>query len=112
MSVSPVPSDPAFHENYRSTPFTIQAAASGNIESLQHLLKRGSNIKDAGPFCLSKRRRNVVSGNAISAAAYFGQAKMLKFVISRLEMSVYGCTASLEASGKGSGPFVPELQGF
>jgi hypothetical protein len=76
------------------------------------LLQKNADLKDAGAFCISKRRRNVVSGNVISAAAYHGNAKLLKFVLTRMDIGMYGNIAALETSGKGSGSFVQELSGY
>ena len=66
-------------ENYRCSPFTIQAAAKGSYESLKHLVNGGCDItEDIGHICLSRRRMNAVQSNVIGAAAYHGHSHFLQ----------------------------------
>jgi hypothetical protein len=83
--VNEVPSYPEYQENYRKSPFLIQAACQGNQEIFQILLQNGRDIKDAGHICLSRRRRNSVISNVVAAASYHGHSTLLKFILQRPE---------------------------
>jgi len=66
------------NEVYRSTPFVIQAAQSGNVETLRHLTDEGEcDLTERGHIVLSRSRLNSVTSNVIGAAAYYGKPKML-----------------------------------
>jgi len=45
------------------------------------LEKNGGRIYEQGHVCLSKKRRNSVISNVIGAAAYFGNASLLKYLL-------------------------------
>ena len=66
------------NEAYRQTPFVIQAAQSGNVETLKQLTNAGEcDITARGHIVLSRSRLNSVASNVIGAAAYYGKPKML-----------------------------------
>lgn len=111
-AVQPNQMDPDFADNYRKTPFIIQAACKGNLDTLQLLIQQGADIKDAGVICLSRRRRNVVSSNVLGAAAYHGHARLLKWALTRLDIGLFGGLQAAEHSGKGAGPLTHELGGY
>lgn len=67
--------------DYRRASYTIQAIQSGNQMILDMVLSNGGSLTDSGCVCLSKKRKNIVISNAIGAAAYHGQDKILKRLI-------------------------------
>lgn len=71
-------------ETYRKSPFILQAAISGNISTLDALLKRGGSLLDSGFITLSKKKKNHVVSNVVGCAAYHGKKKMLQEVLTRL----------------------------
>lgn len=113
--LQPMETNDGMTENYRKTPFVVQAACAGNLDSLQLLLQNGRDIKDVGHICLSRRRRNQVASNVIGAAAYHGHARIIKFALSRLDSRTYGNLAAMESQDTRSskaGAFVAELEGY
>ena len=64
-------------ESYRRSPFLIQAASSGDVETLMYVLDNGGAIADGGFITLSKKRKNQVISNVVGCAAWFGRKKML-----------------------------------
>ena len=95
--VQPMPQSPEFSQNYRKTSFLIQAANQGNLDSFQLLLQHGSDIKESGIICLSRRRKNIVVGSVMAAAAYHGNHQILKFAMTRLDVREYGSMGALES---------------
>ena len=71
-------------ESYRRSPYIIQAAKSGSIETFETVKKHGANVIEHGCICLSKKKKNVVISNVIGAAAYCGKTKMLKYLLDKL----------------------------
>jgi hypothetical protein len=53
------------------------------------LLQNGRDIKEVGHICLSRRKHNSIISNVVGAAAYFGNAKVLKFIIARLDKATF-----------------------
>lgn len=71
-------------DTYRRSPFIIQAAKSGSVETFEAVRRHGANVTEGGCICLSKRKKNVVISNVIGAAAYTGKIKMLKYLLEKL----------------------------
>jgi len=66
-----------------------------------------------GFFGVSRRRKNVLEGNPLHAAAYTGSAKMIKHLSQQPGLQkAYLNAPVVEMSNKGSGPLQPEMQGF
>ena len=84
-SVTDVRIDPACADNYRVSPFIIQAACHGNLEIFKLLVTGGCSLNDVGHICLSKRRQNAVASNVVGAAAYYGQTKILEYIFSKMK---------------------------
>ena len=83
--VSKMSSDPKkLSENYRKSPFIIQAACSGDIYCFKTLLTQGCKITEQGFICLSPKKKNQVITNVIGAAAYYGSQELLKMTFSYL----------------------------
>jgi hypothetical protein len=78
------PEKVAGDDEYRRAPFVISAAKSGDLDTLEGLLKSGCSLSDAGAICLSKRKKNIVISNVIGCAAFYGKKRMLETCISRL----------------------------
>jgi len=94
----------------------IQAACTGNLGIFQTLLISGCHITDVGHITLSKKRRNDVGSNVLGAAAFHGNAELLKYALTRIDHSFLN-VASLESidsfgANKKASPFTPELQGY
>jgi hypothetical protein len=109
--------DQKFETNYRKTPYLIQAAQQGNLDSVQLLLQKGCDLKEVGHICLSRRKHNSTSSNLVGAAAYYGNSRVLKFIISRLGNSTYEQVnfKALECSDirpLKTGPFSPEFESY
>jgi len=69
-----------------------------------------------GPICLSKKRKNAVTGNVISAAAYYGHKEMMQYLLKLAQSSLtdqvnYLCKESLDPV-KGKGGYQAEFEGF
>lgn len=64
-------------QKYRHTPFSIEAAKSGDFKILAKVLQHGGSLSESGAICLSKRRKNVVISNHLGAAAYYGKTSMV-----------------------------------
>ena len=92
-------------DDYRRTPYVISAAKSGDLDTLEGLLKSGCSISDGGPICISKKKKNVVVSNVIGCAAYHGKRKMLEMCISRLGQQYIDIEAieHIDQYGKKSG---------
>lgn len=71
-------------DQYRRSPYIIQAAKSGSIETFETVKKHGANVIEQGCICLSKKKKNVVISNVVGAAAYYGKSKMLKYLLDKL----------------------------
>ena len=64
----------------------IQAAQSGNSESLKHLTNQEAcEITQRGHIVLSRSRLNSVTSNVIGAAAYYAKPKMLTRLLGILD---------------------------
>lgn len=73
--------DSSLSNEYRKSPFIIQAASADAGECFMNLAKRGANIHDTGYIGLSKKRKNQVMSNVIGAAAYNGSVEILKALL-------------------------------
>lgn len=78
-----IPDDP----KYRRSPFMLQAAASGSIETIECVLEHGGAIADRGFITLSKKKKNQVVSNVIGCAAFHGRKKLLEHVLRRVDKS-------------------------
>ena len=117
-----IPPTPFEHEgaldtvkNYRSAPFIIQAACAGEIESYKYLANAGSDAtEEVGHICFSKRMRNSVVSNVVGAAAYWGNAPLLSFILGMLpgECVDLPTTETSDRRLTKSAPFQAELQGY
>ena len=81
--VTDVDSDPLCAENYRISPFIIQAACHGTIEIFKLLVAAGCTTNEVGHICLSKRRQNAVVSNVIGGAAYYGNIDVLNLIFNK-----------------------------
>ena len=74
------------NELYRKSPYIIQAACSGNFETLKAFLNTEKcDIDSRGHIVLSRSRLNAVSSNVVGAAAYFGKPKLLNKVLNIMD---------------------------
>jgi hypothetical protein len=108
--VQPLKADEKWSETYRKTTFLIQATQQGNLDTFQLILKTGRPIFEAGHICLSRKRHNAVTSNVVAAAAYFGHAKLLKFILTKLSSSLTDqvnlpCLESQDIRPLKTGPF-------
>ena len=81
--VTDVDSDPSCAENYRVSPFIVQAACHGSLEIFKLLIAAGCSMNDVGHICLSKRRQNAVVSNVVGGAAYHGNYDVLNYVFTK-----------------------------
>jgi hypothetical protein len=65
-------------ENYRKSPFILQAAAAGDIYCFQTLIAAGCKLNDVGFVCLSKKKRNFVVSNVVGAACFYGSHEIVR----------------------------------
>lgn len=116
MMVQPMQNDSEWYETYRKSPFVLQAAAKGNLDSLQLLLQSGRQLTEVGHICLSRRRRNSVVSNLIGCAAYYGSSQVLKFALARLtpkiQVDQVNFTALESQDIRKAGTYIPEFEGF
>jgi hypothetical protein len=76
-------------EDYRSSPFIIQAACRpDNLEVFQELHSSGCSLTETGHICLSPKRGNSVISNIVGAASYHGSVEILQYVLRQVD-SVY-----------------------
>lgn len=71
-------------DQYRRSPFIIQAAKSGSIPTYEAVRRQGAIPHESGCICLSKKKKNVVISNVIGGAAYAGKLAMLKYLLESL----------------------------
>lgn len=101
--------------SYRRSPYVLQAAASGDVTTLQAVLDAAGSIADAGFICLSKKRKNHVASNVVGAAAYAGKRKLLEYVLKRVgknHLEVPAQETHDKDSGKAPSTFVKEFAGY
>ena len=114
LKVPPLQHDEECHINYRSSPFIIQAACAGNVDSMKKLVAAGCSLTEVGHICLSRRRQNSVASNVIGAAAYHGHKDMLVYLLNRVDQGLIDVKAMETADrflGKGSA-YKPEINDF
>ena len=92
----------------------IQAAQSGNVETLKHLTNAGEcDISARGHIVLSRSRLNSVTSNVIGAAAYYGKPKMLAKLLAILSDAEHINDKATEAKDSNNNmPFKPEYTGY
>ena len=56
--VGPIGVDYEVESNYIETPYVLQAAAAGNVDTMKELLKAGLDLTPCAPIGLSRARRN------------------------------------------------------
>ena len=104
------------NEVYRQTPYVIQAAQSGNSETLKHLTNDGEcDLTDRGHIVLSRSRLNSVTSNVIGAAAYYGKPKMLSRLLQILSDAEHindKATETKDACQSKCCTFKPEYTGY
>jgi len=101
--------------SYRRASYVLQAAAAGDVPTLESVLGAGGAITDAGFICLSKKKKNHVSSNVIGAAAYAGKRKLLDYVLKRVKkdyLEVKAQETHDKDSGKAANTYVKEFAGF
>lgn len=102
-------------DNYRRTPFVISAAQSGDWDTLQCVCQNGGSLADQGFICFSKKRKNLVNGNVLAAAAWSGKNLLMKKVVSSLKSSLESGSSEqpdTQAKVKTAGGFQKEFQGY
>mmetsp|Transcript_9715 Transcript_9715/g.16354 ORF Transcript_9715/g.16354 Transcript_9715/m.16354 type:complete len:207 (+) Transcript_9715:8-628(+) len=72
-------------DQYRRSPFILQAVRSGSLDTVKVLMNHGCSILDSGAIGLSKKRKNVVISNVIGCAAFYGRKSVLEFLVKRLD---------------------------
>ena len=70
-------------QEYRKSPFIIQAASTASWDACNVLLKRGAKINEVGYIGFSRKRKNQVISNVLGAAAYNGKADILKHALGK-----------------------------
>jgi ankyrin repeat protein len=68
----------------------IQAACAGDLDIFKMLMPKVRpffNLFEFGPICLSKKRKNLVSGTVLHAACYHGHPELAKFLIDQAAKS-------------------------
>jgi hypothetical protein len=73
-------------ENYRKSPFLIQACCYSNPDVVKYLVSQGCKLTENGCIGLSKKRKNHVTSNVLGAAAYNGNDQVLKYLLSALNV--------------------------
>lgn len=97
--------DQEWCDTYRPTPYVVLAASSGNVPTMRLLQEKKQDVMQTGPFGVSRSRKNVLAGNTLHAAAYHGQAKMIKHLCQQPGVvKAYLNSTVQEMSNKGSGP--------
>ena len=89
-------------KSYRKQPYLLTAASSNtDSKTIEFLLKNGSSINETGFVAISKKRKNLVSSNAIGAAAMGGKKEVLVYLLSKMSKSAteYEATEDLDRSG-------------
>lgn len=117
VDVSSPPELVTFDESYRRSPFIIQAARSNSIETFEEVKNASVEVTERGSICLSRVQGNVVVSNAIGCAAYYGQVKMLKYLLGQLPQQAMELEAQehkdKQYQGQGYGAqFVAEYNSF
>lgn len=84
QTIPPVRTYKTMHEDYRKTPFVIQAACAGDVGIMKLLIYAGCSLNDCGHIALSRRRRHSIVTNVIGAATYWGRDEMLLYCIKNL----------------------------
>ena len=84
-------------DNYKEVmcPFAIMAGIGGDIEIFKYLLSHNliSDINILGTIGLSKKYKNALDSNIIGACAYYGNEKLLEYLLqnyrSDLDINIY-----------------------
>lgn len=108
-------------QQYRQTSYLMQAAMWGQKEMFNNIsgLVASDEWQKPGFFCLSRKRKNYVSGNALCAAAYYGQFDMAKRLIdmsgrliNKAAFIDHRCKEQVDTQVKAKGPYQPEFNKF
>lgn len=94
------PEDISGDDSYRRTPHVITACISGDIPTLEAVLRAGGAINEKGFITFSKKRKNLVSSNVIGAAAYWGKTRMLSHLLTNCASSYLNFEATEELDRK------------
>jgi hypothetical protein len=70
-------------EMYRKTPFMMQAAAVGNVDCFNYLIRKGSPITASGHFGFSPKKKNGLTSNPLGAAAFYGHQTLMKVLMGK-----------------------------
>jgi len=65
------------NEEYRKTPFSIQASEAGDQATFDLIMSSGGSLLDCGPIGFSKKRKNMVISNVIGSLAFNARTRML-----------------------------------
>tara|TARA_B110000285_G_scaffold233275_1_gene306558 strand:- start:1876 stop:3093 length:1218 start_codon:yes stop_codon:yes gene_type:complete len=106
-----VPDEPS----YRRSSYVLQAAAAGDVPTLELVLQQGGSVSDIGFICLSKKKKNHVASNVIGAAAYAGKRKLLEYILKRVKKDYLEVPAQEthdKDGGKAASTFVKEFAGY
>ena len=76
------------NQEYRKSPFIIQAASTSNWPIFSFLLKKGCKISDQGYIGFSKKKKNQVVSNALGGAAFNGRSEILKNLLTKQYLAV------------------------
>lgn len=96
-------------QNYRQSPYIIQAACHGDMDLFKVLQAAGCKATETGFVALSRRRHNQVITNAIGAAAHYGNHKLLKqILVSRCEKDF----PAQEKADNSKSAFAKEFTGY
>lgn len=94
------PEDIAGDDSYRKTPHVITAVISGDIPTLDAVLRAGGAINEKGFITFSKKRKNLVNSNVVGAAAYWGKTRMLSHLLTKCGNSYLNHEATEELDRK------------
>ena len=75
-----------------SCPYPIMAGIGGSEEIFDYLVKNNliteSNIKERGPITLTKKYKNILYSNIVGACSYYGNYKLLKYLLEKYRRSL------------------------
>ena len=71
-------------DDYRGAPLTLQAAESGDLSTLNAIIKAGGSLKAGGFVAFSPKRKNLVISNAIGCAAWNGHKDLVEHLIKKM----------------------------
>lgn len=70
-------------EEYRPSPFIVQAARTGNLQIFKRILNEGPNIKETGFIGFNKKKAQILS-NALGCAVFFNNFDIATFILQEL----------------------------